>query len=782
MKLLNYLKKYAIVRYSIRSVKKTSAGRALVKRGRLVLGADVRSRTKSPPPVTVSESRRQDFNILRAEFRELGARHDLLSRGRSLIENSVAWGALHPQTWLVYAMAFLEAGDTASAEKTLRRYAARNGVRYLADCLPLAHFARGIGLTTDAISRSADVFSILVANRDKDVFGEFVRGRSVAVVGNGPGNIKSGRGKEIDSHDVVIRFNNYPNDYREDYGSRTDIWVRGAHKDVRDRYDIARYGLVLWEMELFRNILEHPTHTDILFRDTLFFPDKVTFISAETKRGLREDSGLILPTSGAQTIWALKQARGNLDGVDVYGFSGLDGTKDFGHYFDQLSDMSVRHDVQAESAYLRSILSPRSPNSRQVPPVPSAREGVVFSCAYRTYDPSRGKTGGPAGVLATERIALGDEHGGYDLRYVFDDGDKAALRDALKVRTAGLSSKIADIILGGEYIKTHPEILDARREGRNVLLVCHELGSAYGAYQLGIPYIIVFHQQGSTLQEMRSIGRVPSAHEMAAAARLEEIVCSHAVKMYFPSIGAREAFKATSAAGLAGQVNFAEDALYNTVSAVDHASGADEPSTTRASVLRSLALPEKSDDIDVFMSVGDWNQDKGLDRVPQLLEQYVERSGRRVIWIAVGSASSAEQFAAVQRDQHSWGFESRLIGERMKHDRLLELLNYSDYYVMLHRSSIFDLATLEAMRAGKGLILSPVGGNLEVNLADNVVFAEESSFAEVSDAILSRDASVWGRSNRDVFNEHFSLVRFAERYRAMLDEYFIRVSRESEGE
>ena len=393
-----------------------------------------------------------------------------------------------------------------------------------------------------------------------------------------------------------------------------------------------------------------------------------------------------------------------------------------------------------------------------------------MSCAYRQYDPATGKTGGPGGVLATQRLALGDEYRGQRLAYVFDDGGKAALRDRLSVQVTGLSGKVADIVLGAEYVRTVPEVLRAQAEGRRLLLVCHELGTAYGAHLLGVPYVLVYHQQGSTLQEMRSLGRVPTPHEAHVADRLERLVLENAQQVFFPSLGAREAYRSTSRIDEAGHVRFADHALYNTVSAVDHAEDERDREALLRTVVHELRLPAKDATTDVFVSVGDFNSDKGLDRVPALLERYAELTGRQVVWVAVGAAGDHAQFVAFRDAQKGKRFTARLLGERMTHDRLLALLDYADYYVMLHRSSIFDLATLEAMRAGKALVLSPVGGNLEVDLDGNVLFVDEDTVDDACRVIESRDRAAWGERNRRVFEDHFSLEHFAERYRAMLDE------------
>lgn len=762
MNLIDVLKQYRAVRAILTRLRRSPRGRQAIRAAVGLLDREMAEKRGSTTSVPAGGLRDQEFNLRRVEFRDRGATPALLALAESQSANTIAWQILPRKTWLVFAAAQLEAEDRAGAERTLRTYAAKLGLAGLDECLPVAAFARELGLRTPEIDRAAVIADVLCRSREGGRFRDLVTGRSVAVVGNGPGNIGTRRGAEIDAHDVVIRFNNFPTGFESDYGTRTDIWVRGAHEDVRDRPSIEEFSLVLWEMDFFRNLIEHPSHAEILFRDALIAPDKLAYLDSSTKASLREASGLLLPTSGAQVIWALLQARGSLDGVDVYGFSTIDHSGDFGHYFDGLGDMAKRHDTDGEGRFLRELLTGGAAHD-------ASQEGiVVFNCAYRDYDPARGRTGGPAGVLATQRVVLGEDYGNHTLRYIFDEGDKGALRRSLPHLAAGLSGKPVDLILGAEYVRSHPDVLKAVRDGRRILMVCHELGSALGAYLLGVPYVIVYHQQGSTLQEMISIGREPTPHEIATVTRLEELICSNASRMYFPSRGAREAFRSTADPSLAMSVSFAEEALYNTLAEVPPSEQA-TPALI-AELSRELRLPKKEDDLDVFMSVGDWNGDKGLDRVPALLDAYVRRTGRRVLWIAIGSAIDRKRFEEAKDAQKGWSFDSRLIGTRMKHDRLLALLAYADYYVMMHRNSIFDLATLEAMRAGKGVVLSPAGGNNEVDIEDNIVFVSEESIDEAVSAITERDLVEWGAQNRRVYNENFALEHFAERYRAMLNE------------
>lgn len=64
---------------------------------------------------------------------------------------------------------------------------------------------------------------------------------------------------------------------------------------------------------------------------------------------------------------------------------------------------------------------------------------------------------------------------------------------------------------------------------------------------------------------------------------------------------------------------------------------------------------------------------------------------------------------------------------------------------MLHRISIFDFATLEAMSQHSAVILSKIGGNLDFNMNSNVIFAEDvekdESVLDKADLLLLRKAT-----------------------------------------
>ena len=51
------------------------------------------------------------------------------------------------------------------------------------------------------------------------------------IIGNSPKELGKGSGKKIDSHKLVLRFNDFSTspDFYKDYGKRTSVWIRGSN-------------------------------------------------------------------------------------------------------------------------------------------------------------------------------------------------------------------------------------------------------------------------------------------------------------------------------------------------------------------------------------------------------------------------------------------------------------------------------------------------------------------------------------------------------------------------
>ena len=393
----------------------------------------------------------------------------------------------------------------------------------------------------------------------------------------------------------------------------------------------------------------------------------------------------------------------------------------------------------------------------------NAKRPKIFACAYRVYDVSRGLTGGPGGVLAMQKSQFGAHYRGYDVQYVFED-QKFKYPPTLTRLIKNYQPSIQKIFKASFYITHFLKTTDEVVNEVEPIFVCHDIGSAYGAYLCGCRYVVVYHQQGGLINELEGFGNVLNEQEKFLINSVEKIVFENASKVFFPSMGACEAYKNTSEEGRkrSEYINFSDYALYNTIP--------DIPKNINFEAqLEQFHLPNREEnDMDVFLSIGDFNSNKGIDRVPEVLEKYTKKTGRKVLWIAIGNRT--EIYDELLEQSKNWSFESLMIGARTDHDTVLALINYADYYIMLQRVSIFDLAILEAMRGGDAMILSKTGGNIEVNVEDNIVFWEEDQVDRVVDEIIERDKYAWGRQNTDVFNKYFSQKAFFEKYSRMMDE------------
>lgn len=386
----------------------------------------------------------------------------------------------------------------------------------------------------------------------------------------------------------------------------------------------------------------------------------------------------------------------------------------------------------------------------------------VISCAFRKHEPKKGLTGGPNGVLATEREVFGNIYHGMRMRYLFHSVD-VVYPEHLERALKGLSFMVRINFYAAYYLEYCVNSWSRLSSSTDFLFVCHDLGFAYAAYLRGCKYVLIWHTQGSMINERESFGEVLSERDKEILNELEKTVFENAEAVYFPSEGAKESYIKTAYIDTS-KVRFAEKPLYNTIPK--------KPENMNVKALLSkLELSEnRKEDTDVFLSVGDFSENKGMERIPEILNRYVEKTGRNVYWIAVGSKHKAGIFERLEEEKTKWRFQCLLKGERVDHDTLLALMEYTDYYIMMQRHSIFDLSTLEAMRAGKALILSKIGGNIELNREDNVIFVDPDNIDDAIARVIACDKYGMGKLNRKVFDRYFSKECFFKSYAEMIDE------------
>lgn len=403
----------------------------------------------------------------------------------------------------------------------------------------------------------------------------------------------------------------------------------------------------------------------------------------------------------------------------------------------------------------------------------SVKKIEIVSCAFKKHEPKKGLTGGPNGVLATEKDIFGDFYRGMRMRYIFHSKNVNYPRH-LEAALKGVSYMVKINFYAAYYLERCINIWERLNKDTDFLFVCHDIGFAYGAYLSKCPYILVYHTQGSLINERESFGEKLSDRDKELANEIEKIVFENAEEVYFPSKGAKESFIATTQIDTA-KISFADKPLYNTIQNLPEALNIKK-------VTENLGIKQiDHEKTDVFLSVGDFSENKGMERIPIILQEYVKKTQRKVFWIAIGSKHKAGIFDKLVSEKNNWNFEAVLFGERINHDDLLALMEITDYYIMMQRHSIFDLSTLEAMRAGKGLILSAVGGNLEVNKENNVILVDMENITPAIEKLSQTSKTELGLLNKKVFENNFSNACFFKEYGQMLDKHMINMGIKFDG-
>lgn len=384
---------------------------------------------------------------------------------------------------------------------------------------------------------------------------------------------------------------------------------------------------------------------------------------------------------------------------------------------------------------------------------------VVYCCAYREIDADKKSGGGPGGVLKLMQSLMPSEIDKKQLKYISKPLRKC-VPDEVWEKMDGIHSKVKSVLCGAGYIATNNEIIKSINEGKNPCFVCHDMGSAYGAYLLGAKYIVIYHQQGSIISEIESSGCEANKYDCEILEYIDRVVMTNATSVYFPSRGAKSVyFNSRDVVVTENECNADKKPLYNTI--VDIESSTHE-----------LALKVDEDDI-CFLSIGDFNYAKGMDLVPEFLKEYQNVSGIKVHWVAIGRQYNGQYFDIAKKKCEEYGIKHTLIGERVDHAYIIDLMERADYYIMLHRKSIFDLSILEAMNLGMKIILSECLSNEEFNVNDNIILVPNSDdLSDCIEQIINNDAKSWEQANKNAF-EYFNADKFVERYTVAIKELIV---------
>ena len=185
---------------------------------------------------------------------------------------------------------------------------------------------------------------------------DYLKNKTIAVVGNSPCELNLSKGSEIDNHDIVIRFNNFivNNEFKKDYGSKTNIWcVTPTLESLKLRNNIGNFDFVLMPLSnryISDYRFEWLKNNSIAGVKICLFPvSKILNIY-----------DMRVVSLGLLTILYLINDCDCIKKVDIYGFSLGEQINGVKHYFsgDPSSGKLLKfHDWMREALFLNQMIS-----------------------------------------------------------------------------------------------------------------------------------------------------------------------------------------------------------------------------------------------------------------------------------------------------------------------------------------------------------------------------------------------------------------------------------------
>lgn len=358
----------------------------------------------------------------------------------------------------------------------------------------------------------------------------------------------------------------------------------------------------------------------------------------------------------------------------------------------------------------------------------------IKSIAYR--DRCR-NGGGPGRVLELQEHVLGYEWNGLQLSYHYKVENDIS---------TSLDYALSELMGSIEFAR----LLSLNDE--QTVYIVHDICSAFGLAVNGKNYVLVYHNQGELVYEWRNFGDIVSYEEEQLMKQIEMVSIQNAAYVCFPSRGAELFFWRSWDIEHIPQYSKG-GTLYNCLVEDDLIN------------VRELNDLKKEDDVYTILSIGQMTSAKGMDRVPAFIKDLADQTNRKIRWIVVADGSlKKEVLHRIKQVTEVNCKVSYVQFDRLPHSSVNYLFQISDAYLMLHRISIFDLSTLEAMYNNLVIMLSDIPGNREYNVNSNIIMiSEEADYQKIAEQI-----NAYKGNNREVYDKEFSVDRFRERYIDMM--------------
>lgn len=360
----------------------------------------------------------------------------------------------------------------------------------------------------------------------------------------------------------------------------------------------------------------------------------------------------------------------------------------------------------------------------------------MMKIIFCTLRDNKGATGGPGGVLYLQKTVLGNNINNLSCEYWFNP-----LRLRLGIIKKVINKFLFLIKIGIQSPKTY--------------FFTHDIETASLLAKMGKKYSLVYHNQGPVVEEGILSGKIYSVAELKRISKIERLAFINAQTLHFPSLGAADMyFKSQYACCEKNETNIYAP-LYNIIL------------PTRVKKTHSLNL-EKDDRFITLFSLGTLTSAKGQDQTIDFIRKYVTVSPKPLRYIIVGKGvlkmqllSSLELIKKEKPDFEYFYFDV------LSHNEVMYIHQITDIYIMLHRLSIFDFATLEAMSQKCAIILSKVGGNLDFQKENNIIYAED--IEKNINLLREINIDLLKDKNYNVFCRYFSETAFKNQYQLFFE-------------
>ena len=274
---------------------------------------------------------------------------------QTFFDNESFFSRWTQKTQLHYISFLLWKKKYEKADEILEKYMQLHGDSLLDFLCPVAYRAKTVfGIENPRIDFSASAYEQMQKN--ENWLERNLKGKKVALIGNGPQEKGSGNGSKIDSYDAVIRFNSYKinDEFAKDYGRKVTLWsnVNPVPDDLSEKGNFEAFmNMAIIYIEPLRFSLESS-------RIPKNFNNIFTFDRLSLQKKIWKETGIYFSSSGLMFVYLLKELNPDFSLADCYGFSFKEERipEQWGHYFGNGVEQ-VAHSLEMEANAIKIKLA-----------------------------------------------------------------------------------------------------------------------------------------------------------------------------------------------------------------------------------------------------------------------------------------------------------------------------------------------------------------------------------------------------------------------------------------